>query len=71
MVLMTRFCNIVFSDPEMLPMYLISGIYYSEGTIECDGIVYHYIKFTNRNYFHCFRQVATFFSLHLVGKNQI
>ena len=28
-----RFCNIVFSDPGMLPMYLITGTYYSEEKI--------------------------------------
>ena len=33
---MTRFCNIVFSDPGMLPMSLINGTYYSEGTIKCN-----------------------------------
>ena len=26
-----RFCNIVFSDPGMLLIYLITGTYYSEG----------------------------------------
>ena len=41
---MTWFCNIVcFSDPGMLPMYLIIGTCYSEGKIKFSGIVHHYL----------------------------
>ena len=44
-----------FSDPGMLPVYLMTGKYYSEGKIQCNGIVNHFrIKFTKRNSFDGF-----------------
>ena len=46
LALMIRFYNIVFSEPEMLPMYFITCTYYSDGKIKWNGIVHHlYIKF--------------------------
>ena len=52
---MTRFCNIISSDPGMLPMYLITGTCYSEGKIKWNEIVHHfYIRFTQRDYLDCF-----------------
>ena len=53
-----RFGNIVFSDPGMLPMYLITGTYYSEGKNLCNEIFYHFTSNSLTNYFNSFWQVA-------------